>query len=181
MGVALYIQELLRNSIQNWRTCLTAGSDTLGEVRIRRGIFQGDSLSPLIFVICLIPLTLLRRKAKGHFRLGGDSGSLNHLLFMDDLKLYGRDERELNSPVNTVRVFSTDTGMEIGLKKCGVLVMKRGKVVEFVGKDLPDGERMKTVSEDGYKYLGVLELDGVLNDEMKVKLKGKNIRRLKRC
>ena len=67
--------------------------------------------------------------------------------------------------------------MEFGLKKCGVLVMKRGNVVEFVGKDLSDGERLKTVSEDGYKYLEVLDLDGVFNDEIKVKLKGKYIRR----
>ena len=49
--------------------------------------------------------------------------------------------------------------------------------MEFVGIDLPDGEKMKTVLEDGYKYLEVPELDGVLNDEnndpmMKVKLKG---------
>ena len=49
--------------------------------------------------------------------------------------------------------------------------------MKFTGIDLPDGERMKTVSEYGYKYLGVLEFDDVLNDEMKVKLKvqsGKN-------
>ena len=50
--------------------------------------------------------------------------------------------------------------------------MKQGKVVKFVEIDIPDGERMKTVAEDGYKYLGVHKLDGVLNDEVKVKLKG---------
>ena len=84
----------------------------LGEVRIRRIILQGDSLSPLIFVICLIPLTLLLRKVKERYQLGGDPGSLRHLLFMDDLKLYGKDERQLDSLVDTVRVFSTNIGIK---------------------------------------------------------------------
>ena len=34
------------------------------EVDIRRGIFLGDSLSPLLFVLCMVPLTWLLRKAK---------------------------------------------------------------------------------------------------------------------
>ena len=62
-----------------------------------------------------------------------------------------------DSLVNTVQVFSDDIGMEFGPKKCGVVVMKRGKVVKFEGVDLPDGCRMKTVEEKGYKYLGILE------------------------
>ena len=57
--------------------------------------------------------------------------------------------------------------------------MKREKVMEFVGMDLADGEKMKTVLEDGYKYLGVLEMDDVLNDEMNVQLKGEYTRRRK--
>ena len=68
---------------------------------------------------------------------------------MDDLKLYGNDERQIDSLINTVRVFSDDIGMEFGLKKCGVVVMKRGKVVKHDGVDLPDGCRM-SVEEDGY-------------------------------
>ena len=56
-------------------------------------------------------------------------------------------------------------------KKDVTKVLTNCQVVEFVGIDLPDGERMKTVLEEGYKYWGILELDSVLN-EMKVKLKG---------
>jgi len=38
-----------------------------------------------------------------------------------------------DSLINTVHIFSTDTGMEFGLKKCGVLVLKRGNVVRCEG------------------------------------------------
>ena len=35
----------------------------LAEVNIRRGIFQGDSLSPLLFAVCMLPLTYILRDA----------------------------------------------------------------------------------------------------------------------
>ena len=45
-----------------WRVELTCGSETLGEVPIKRKVFQGDKLLPL-FVITLIPLTHILRTA----------------------------------------------------------------------------------------------------------------------
>ena len=42
-----------------WKTVLTGGGEALGEIHIRSRIFQGDSLSPFLFVISLIPLTLV--------------------------------------------------------------------------------------------------------------------------
>ena len=42
------------------------------KVNIRREIFQSDSLSPLLFVICMILLTHVLRKAKARFTLGGE-------------------------------------------------------------------------------------------------------------
>ena len=35
--------------------------------------------------------------------------------------------------------------------------MKRSKVVKYEGVDLPDGRRMKSAEEDGYKYLRILQ------------------------
>ena len=48
----------------DWKTKLILGDINLGEVNISRGIFQGDSLSPLFFVMSLIPLTLVLRRMK---------------------------------------------------------------------------------------------------------------------
>ena len=64
----------------------------LGKVNIRRGILQGDSHSPLLFVICMIPLTDILRKVPTGYTLKCGL-KLNHLLFMDDLKIYGKNGR----------------------------------------------------------------------------------------
>ena len=52
----------LKHNMKNWKTqlILTHESGTLmsDNINIKRGIFQGDSLSPLLFCISLIPLSL---------------------------------------------------------------------------------------------------------------------------
>ena len=63
-GVAEDIKSLLVNSMEPWKVMLCSGNFELVEVEIKRGIFQGDSLSPLVFVLALIPLSLILRKAK---------------------------------------------------------------------------------------------------------------------
>ena len=47
------IVTLVENCIANWKTVLESNQDILGTVDIKRGIFQGDSLSPLLFVIII--------------------------------------------------------------------------------------------------------------------------------
>ena len=43
---------------------------------------------------------------------------------MDDLKLFGKSYQQIDSLVQTIHTFSTDIGMEFGIKKCGVLILK---------------------------------------------------------
>ena len=61
-GVAR-IKTLLVNCMEKWRV-MCAGNLELGEVDIRRGIFKGDSLSPLVFAPEFIPLRSILRKVK---------------------------------------------------------------------------------------------------------------------
>ena len=72
--------------------------------------------------------------------------------------------------VQTVLIFSEDSDMEFGLKKCGVVILKKGKLVKFDGIHLPNQEIMKEVDENGYTYLGILELDDIKEHELKIKV-----------
>ena len=60
---------------------------------------------------------------------------MNHLLFMDDLKLYGINDNETNSLVVTVKIVSGDIGMLFGFDKYDALKTKIGKQVHCEGID----------------------------------------------
>ena len=104
-----------------------------------------------MFVLALILLRLILRKAKAAYEFSESKEKINHLLFMDDLK-------GLDSLVQTVRVFSEDIGMEFGIEKCAMLVIEKGKIVKSVGIELPDRKVIKSSREgESYKYSGILE------------------------
>ena len=67
--------------------------------------------------------------------------------------------------------------MEFGIMKCGVLVLKRGKIVPSEGVDMPDGEWIKEVEENGYKYLGILEYNKIKESKMKENFQREYLRR----
>ena len=53
---------------------------------------------------------------------------ISHPLYMDDLKLYGRNPDQLDGLLHTVRTFSDDIRMKFGLEKCAVAHFINGKL-----------------------------------------------------
>ena len=71
--------------------------------------------------------------------------------------------------------------MEFGIEKCTMLVIEKGKVVKFVGIELPDGKVIKSLQEgESSKYLGILEADKFLEEKMKLNVSKGYIRRLRK-
>ena len=161
------LRTVFQKSMQQWRLSLIANGEDLGEVNMKRDIFQGDSLLPLLFVLGMVPLSLILKKANPFYKRGKKRYKLNHLLFMDDLKLYVKSKEQTNTLVRTVYVFSTNIGMGFGIKKCGILTIKRGKIVKSEGIKPSDGEVMNQVGQEGYAYLGIIEVDKIKETKMK--------------
>ena len=46
---------------------------------------------------------------------------------MDDIKLFAKNEKEPETHIHTVRIYSQNIGTEFGIEKCTMLVMKSGK------------------------------------------------------
>ena len=97
-------------------------------IQMRRGIFQGDFLSPLILYIALIPLTNKLNRADCGYQVHGTERKINHLLHMDDMKLLGRNENDLKNEIKIVQTISKDININFGLEKCARICLKRGRV-----------------------------------------------------
>ena len=50
-GVTINVRSFVNASMKQWKTELTAGNQRLGNVKIMRGIFQGDNKSPLLIAV----------------------------------------------------------------------------------------------------------------------------------
>ena len=74
-------------TMKNWKMKLTAGGKCLAEGKIQRGIFQGDVLSPLLFVIVIMPLNHTLKKCTGGYKLTKSQEKIKHRMYMDDIKI----------------------------------------------------------------------------------------------
>ena len=103
---------------------------------------------------------------------------INNLLLMDDLKSHSRNEKELDSLVQTMHIFSEDIRMEFGIEKSereriekGKILIEKGKIVKSVGTQLPVGKVIKSLQEgESYKFLGILEAEKILGEKMKLEV-----------
>ena len=70
-------------TMKTWRVESTAEGRSLGEAKIQSSIFQWDALSPLLFIIALIPLNYILRKCTGGYKLSRLQEKINQLIYMD--------------------------------------------------------------------------------------------------
>ena len=112
-------------------------------MKVNKGIFQGDRLSPLLFVLALIPLSLVLGDEKAGYALRERKRRVSHLLFINDLKLCAQNANQLETLVITVQVFNSQgIGMEFGIRKCVVLGMKKEKYEYSEGIHLPSEDEI---------------------------------------
>ena len=102
----------IKKTMKTYREELTAGGRRLAEAKIQRDIFQGYALSPLPFIIAMMPLNHILRKCTAGYKLSRSQEKINHLMYMDDIKLFAKNEKELETLIYAVRIYCQDIGTE---------------------------------------------------------------------
>ena len=116
---------------------LTTGGRSLAKKKIQRGIFQGDALSTLLIIIAMMPRNYILRKRTAEYKLSRSLEKINHLMYVDGIKLFVKNEKELETLIHAVRIYSQEIGMEFGKEKCAMLEMKSVKRHLTDGMELP--------------------------------------------
>ena len=105
------VVSFIENTMKNRRGELTTGRKSLAEVKIKREIFHRDTLTPLLFLRVIMSLNHTARKCTGRYKLHKSQEKINHLIYMDDIKLFAQNEKELETLILAVRIYSQDIGM----------------------------------------------------------------------
>ena len=93
-------------------------------------------------------------------------------MYMDDIKLLAKNEKELETLICTVRMYSQNIGMEFGIEKCAMLVVKSDKQHITDRMELPNHDKIRTLrEEETYKYFGILEADPIKQVKIKDKIR----------
>ena len=121
-----------------------------------------------MFMLSIVPLPFILKKENTCYKWWRKEQKLNELLFMDDLKLYAKSGEQTNTLVRTVYMFNTDIDMEFEIPR--ILLMKEGKIIKSDEIKLPDGKVMKQFRQEGYTYIGIIELDKIKETEMTEKI-----------
>ena len=66
-------------------------------------------------------------------------------MYIDDIKLFAKNEKELYKLIHAVRIYSQDIGMEFGIKKRAMILMKCGKRHMSEGMELPNQNKIRTL------------------------------------
>ena len=159
MNVELNIIDTIKYMMSKWSiTMRYTNEEEVGNIKLYNGILQGDSLSPLLFILSINVLSKELNKEISKIRINNKEYK-NHLFYMDDLKITTTTKEDMEKAHRIVMNTFEDIGFEVNTKKCGLLI--RGF------REIPEGmEEIPIVAEETpYKYLG-LEMTNVVSEEI---------------
>ena len=97
------------------------------------GIFQGDGLSLLLFILTVNPLSFLLNTTED-YKIGNPGErdlDIGHMFFVDDLKLLSSTDENSYKQLDIATTFSKDIGMLFGQDKWAYIYVERGKRKSF--------------------------------------------------
>ena len=90
-----------------------------------------------------MPLSQILRKYTVGYKVSKSQEKINYKMYIDEIKLFAKNEREIL--IQTVRIYSQDTGMGFDIEKCAMLGMTSGK------RHMTEGIEIKKKSERSEK------------------------------
>jgi hypothetical protein len=156
LNIAPWIAKLVEQSTRRWKLEIKSNGETVLHKKVERGILQGDSLSPMLFVLCMDPLSRRLNGIYPMLKVPGENNAhlTNHLLFVDDLKLLAKSEEVVEKMVQETEGFFAKVGLKMNKAKSATNVQACSEQARLLE------------GTEGYKYLGLLEdKDGRIKPE----------------
>ncbi|XP_058784072.1 uncharacterized protein LOC131658836 [Vicia villosa] len=151
-------KNMIMHRVSNVETNVNSNGRRSAFFRPQRGIRQGDPISPYLFVLCMEKLSHLIEQAVNNnewkpFRIGTHGKHISHLMFADDLLLFGKaSEKHMVSVMNTLQQLCNMSGQEISQDKSSILFSNN--VPRSLRNRLVGITNFREVESFG-KYLGV--------------------------
>ncbi|CAG5075525.1 Similar to Retrovirus-related Pol polyprotein from type-1 retrotransposable element R2 (Fragment) (Nasonia vitripennis) [Cotesia congregata] len=112
------IANTLKAAIRVWSVVIQVGKDRTRPIYVKRGVYQGDTISPILFILItafLIYLVREDKKVNKIFR-----GKQQVSAFMDDYKVHAPSEEGIKCIADVITDGGAEIGLSLNIRKCGV-------------------------------------------------------------
>jgi hypothetical protein len=171
IGVDWKDRRLILNLYSKQTAFVRIGENLSEGCIIGRGVRQGCSLSPLLYIIYD---EAMMREATDEMNRGIKVGGhmINSIRYADDKAIVANSERGLQELIDSINMVTQKYGMKINVKKTKVMCISRNRGRKM--KILIDGEKVEQVSQ--FKYLGsIISEDGYCDKDIRSRIAmGKN-------
>ena len=154
-GVPTHIINFIRSMYQGCKTSIKAAENKYVKIELKRGVKQGDPLSPLLFNLAIEPIiNHINKKTTG---VPISNKTVSVLAFADDIILIAKDDLEAKKQINYINKYLSDIGMSLSVSKCATFqIVYRNKT--WYMKDPQIKIQNKTITnvepEEALIYLG---------------------------
>ena len=157
-GFPSLIIRLVMNCVQASNLSILWNGNRLDSFQPRRGLRQGDPISPYLFVLCMERLACFISKQVDEGIWDGVAVSrggprVSHLMFADDLLLFCKAKKsQVQNVVHTLELFCKASGMKINIEKSKAICSRN---ISNRRKEMLSGVSHIPFTSDLGKYLGV--------------------------
>ena len=69
----------------------------------------------------MIQLSYILKKCAERYKFTKSQEKINHLIYVDNIKIFAKKDKELETIIQALRIYSKDIGMEFGIYKCEII------------------------------------------------------------
>ena len=176
--VPFKIVKSVEHMMTNWQLIPHYNKEsTIEPIKLRRGVMQGDSLSPLLFILYINVISQSLNEEIEKIEITDTEGDepftahVNHFFYVDDLKIIVNDPSEAVKAHQLVKETMKAIALEVNIGKCGLAAHNDIDIPEEL-REMP-----RNNNADPYRYLGIPMGEKIVTkaaiEELKEKIKNR--------
>ncbi|KAG0437890.1 LINE-1 reverse transcriptase like protein [Dictyocoela muelleri] len=172
----IHVIKFLETAMPKWETEIFISGKKYGISKFNNGLIQGDSLSPLLFVLALEPIS---RKLKESIyptvvmNTGISQINLNHLLFIDDMKIYAHTKEEVIDTLTATKSMLKFINLEVNENKTKISWNNSENLNNY-------NENEDEINDNVNKYLGIREFENLVDVSNYESIENKILKRIEK-